>query len=185
VRRGAFLAVFTGALLFGVGHALLMPIGGIIFSDTPWLLPLGFVAGLGLCLALYAQPRAGTMLRVRGWLLRLTGAALTFVLVQLTFNFLTGPDTGTALSWMRSKYERSFEPSTLTRGKSMIEALIGASPCRNSDGSLEYYPCWADYLTLADAVLIGIALFVGITFGLSLARKYLSRHRVEAEYLGE
>jgi hypothetical protein len=180
-RKAALLAVFTGAFFFGVGHALLMPINAIIFSETPWTFPLGFVAGLGLCLSLYAQPRAGTQLRVREWLLRLTGAALTFVLIQLVFNIVTGANTGIAIAWTGGFYEGNLRLPGLTWWKPFMEGF----PCPASREGKRLYSCWADYLGLLDAAMVGIILFIAMTFGLALSRKYLNRHRVEAEYLGE
>lgn len=179
-RTGALLAVFTGALCFGVGHLLIMPMNGMQFLKTPLSVPLGFVAGTGLCLSLYGQPRAGTRLHRGKWLLRLVVATLTFVSIQLVFNLSTGPYTGIALAWLRSKYERSFEWSNLTG----LPSLRQAWPCTDSDkGAL--YPCWADYFTLSDAALIGVVLFIGITCGLMMARRYLNKYRLGAEYLGE
>ena len=73
------MAVGLGTLFFGLAHLTVAWFNGLNPAKAPLVAPMGLVAGLGLSLALYGQPRVGLRLRIRSWLLRLTTAALTFI----------------------------------------------------------------------------------------------------------
>jgi hypothetical protein len=56
-RRPAMLAAALGMLSFGIAHIIVAVLNGLNLTQVPLLAPMGFVAGLGLSLVLYAQPR--------------------------------------------------------------------------------------------------------------------------------
>jgi Na+-driven multidrug efflux pump len=58
-RRPAMLAAALGMLSFGIAHIIVAVLNGLNLTQVPLLAPMGFVAGLGLSLVLYAQPRTG------------------------------------------------------------------------------------------------------------------------------
>ncbi|NJP09213.1 MAG: trypsin-like peptidase domain-containing protein, partial [Leptolyngbyaceae cyanobacterium RU_5_1] len=57
LRKGVSIwAVGLGTAFFGIAHMLLAFSNGSFLTETPLVAPMGFVAGLGLSIALYDQP---------------------------------------------------------------------------------------------------------------------------------
>jgi hypothetical protein len=81
-RRRAVLAICLGTICFGLAHLVMARLISLGKPVAPPVLRLGFVAGLGLSLALYNQPHAGWHMGILRWLLRLGVAALAFALTQ-------------------------------------------------------------------------------------------------------
>jgi MFS family permease len=75
------LGVVLAMLAFGLMHALLAIV--VSFPIFNWhMIPMGFLAGLGISLGLYGQPRVGLKLGWRGWLPRLAVAAVLVAATQ-------------------------------------------------------------------------------------------------------
>jgi hypothetical protein len=173
-RRSAALAAGLGALFFGTVHLLLAWLLGLsAASSSParvlLVIALGYVAGLGLTLALYGQPRAGWRLGIGRWLLRLGVAVVALVGAQAVF--MAAEDTGGSISivWPASRYGASLGQYALA----WWQQLIGR------------FPRWPDAVALVDAGLVGIVLTIGTTAGLLLAAKWLARWRSLVARAGE
>jgi hypothetical protein len=147
-RLPALLSAGLGTLFFGLAHLVVAWFNGLDLALAPLVGIMGFVTGLGLSLALYAQPRAGWRLGLPGWLARLGGAVLIFVLTQTVFLVAADQGPGVAIAWGRGFY---------------------SAECPNC-------PC-IDCLVLLDAALAGLALALGMTAGLILAAEWLKRWR--------
>jgi hypothetical protein len=152
-RLPAMLASCLGTIFFGLAHLVVAWFNGMSLSWAPLVAPLGFVAGLGLSLALYGQPRAGRRLGFGRWLMRLGVAACTIVLTQ--FVFIVAKDKGPAIAivWAGSFYEAEFSRFQVAWWQWFMNS----------------YPEWFDYLALVDAALVGIVLTLGISVGMAVA----------------
>jgi hypothetical protein len=160
-RRPALLAVCLGTIFFGLANLLVAWFNGVTLSKAPLVAPMGFVAGLGLSIALYGQPRAGRRLGVLGWLSRLGVAALTFGLTQAIFIIAVG--------------QRAYTLPIVRSGNYYYAQLFDAAQKRWPDMVLECCTGWPTHLALIDAALVGIALAIGITAGLLVAVSWLNR----------
>jgi hypothetical protein len=164
-RLPTLLAVVLGTLFFGLSHLLVAWFNGLSLTKAPLVAPMGFVAGLGLSLGLYGQPRAGWRLGIFSWLLRLGVAALTLVGTQWVFIWTEGgKGQGIAIAWVGTFYWSAFGDCERPWWQRFVNSV----------------PQWPDYLALLDAVLVGVVLTVGIAAGMILAAKALvwSRERV-------
>ena len=160
-RLPTVLSVGLGTLFFGLAHVIVALFNGLSLDQATLVGPMGFSVGLGLSMALYAQPQAGWRLGIGRWLLRLGIAALAFALTQ--WAFVVGGDRGPgiAIAWAGSFYKAEFTRYVST----LWSQLMGR------------YPQWFDYLALLDAALVGIVLTVGNTAGLLVASDWLTRWR--------
>ncbi len=169
-RLPAIVAVGLGTVFFGIAHTVVAVLHGIHLSVAALLVPLGFVAGLGLSLALYAQPGAGWRLGVGRWPLRLGTAAAAFILTQQVFIVAGNRWANTlAIGWAGSFYKSEFTRYVQAWWPQLVE------------GDLP----WFDYLARADAGLVGIVLTVGITAGLVLAADWLARWQTLVNQAGD
>jgi hypothetical protein len=169
-RLPAVLAVCLGTLFFGTAHIIVAVLNGLHLTKAPLVAAMGFVAGLGLGVALYAQPRAGWHLGVGRWLVRLGTAVLTLVLTQSIFIIAGHKWSNTlAIGLAGSFYKAEF----IRYVKAWWPRLV------------ERDPRWFDHLALLDAALVGIALTIGITAGLVLAADWLARWRALVNRAGD
>jgi len=169
-RLMAALAAVLGTLFFGFGHILVAGLHGIHPSKVPLIGLMGLVAGLGLSLALYAQPWAGRRPSIGHWLLRLGAAALAFGVTQWIFIRAGNKWSNTlAIGWSGSFYSDEFSRYTMERWQQLME--------RHSQ--------WFDYLAIFDAILEGIVLTIGITAGLLLAARLLDRWHTLVNRVGD
>jgi energy-coupling factor transporter ATP-binding protein EcfA2 len=162
-RPRAVLAVCLGTIFFGLAHLVVAWFNGLRLFEAPLVGLLGFVAGLGLSLALYGQPRSGWHLGILRWLLRLAVTALTFVLTQAIF-ITAGGQRAQTLAIVRSGsyyYAQFLEFVERRWPWLLVECCAG----------------WPSYLALIDAALVGIVLTIGITAGLLLAEDWLKHWR--------
>jgi hypothetical protein len=143
-RLPVVLAAGLGALFFGLAHIIVAWFNGLSLAEAPLMVPLGFVAGLGLSLALYNQPRAGWPQHAGPWLLRLGIASLIFVLTQTIFILARNQGPGLAVAWGNSLYEADFSRYGVAWWQQLIHA----------------FPHWFDYMALFDASLVGLVLAV-------------------------
>jgi hypothetical protein len=158
-RRPALSAVALGTIFFGFAHMITAFIGGHRIVGAPLVVPLGFAAGLGLCLALYNQPQAGLRMGLRRWLLRLATAAASFGLIHWVF--VQDRNLGTGLGFVLSGgfYYAEFMDYPFTWWEWFMAHCDG----------------WYDWMAVVDAALAGIVLTIGITAGLVLAEDLLAK----------
>ena len=159
------LGVLFGTLAFGLTHALLVIV--VSFPQPPaWhMLLLGFIAGLGVSLGLYAQPRAGLKLGWRGWLPRLGAAALLLAAIQWV-PCLAGDAEwiGTNFTFSAAKFESLF------MRYAWIDQLFSPTACQAGPGL-------QGWLAVLNAALLGILLSLGSTFGMDAALRKLAEWR--------
>jgi hypothetical protein len=172
-RRGRapdVLAVGLGTLFFGVAHVAVAWMNGLRLLRAPLVAPLGFLAGLGLSLALYdvrLGASSGGGWRMRPWrgLARLGTAALAFCLSQwiaiLAHEAGLGPALGVTVVLGGSFYQGEFSDHQVA----WWQALIGR------------IARWSDGLALLDAALVGLVIAGGMAIGLLLAARFLKRWR--------
>ena len=175
-RRPALVAVALGTLFFWLGHAVATFFNSFpSFSNImdPLRALMVFVAGLGLSLALYGQPKISHPRGVRwllrpGTALRLATAALSFVLTEGVFIAKEGGH-GLNIAWSRSAYKARFYDYFTTQQPQLGDLV----------------PRWPEYLALLDAALVGIVLTIGLTIGLVLAADWLARWRALVDRAGD
>jgi len=173
-RRSAALAAGLGTLFFGTVHLLLAWLLGLSAAGSSparvlLVIALGYLAGLGLALALYGQPQAGRRMGMGRWLLRLGVAVVALVGAQAVF--MAAEDTGGSISivWPAGRYGASLGQYALTWWQQLMSR----------------FPQWPDAVALIDAGLVGIVLAIGTTAGLLLAAKWLARWRSLVARAGE
>ena len=169
-RLPAVVAAVLGTLFFWIGHAVVTFLNSFpSLSNTmePLRVLMVFVAGLGLSVALYGQPRISYRLGLvrsllrPGTVLRLGTAALSFLMTEWVF---IAKDRGPGLNivWSKSAYKAKFYDYIVTQYPQLVRRV----------------PRWSEYLALLDAALVGIVLTIGITAGLVLAADWLARWRI-------
>jgi hypothetical protein len=159
------LAVGLGTLAFGVTHALLVIIVSFPQAPTWHMLPVGFVAGLGISLGLFTQPRAGLKLHWRGWLARLATAALLLAAIQL-IPCLAGDGewTGTNFTFSADKFE------ALYMRYDWIDRLFAPTACQAGLGL-------QGWLATLNAALLGALLSFSSAWGMDTALRKLAEWR--------
>jgi hypothetical protein len=173
-RQSAGLAIGLGTLFFGTVHLLIAWLMGLSGRGTSPARPVlvvatGFVAGLGLSLALYGQPRLGWRMGAGQWLLRLAAAVVAFAGMQAAFIVAGYP--GATISFLRSK--EFYGSHFAIWDRSFRKALGGP------------YPLWIDALALLDGAVVAIVLTLTMTAGLVLAARWLARYQSLAARAGE
>jgi len=158
------VAVGLGTLFFGLGHALQAWLVGFSPAMAPLVLPLGFLFGLGLSMAVHDQPLAGWRWGSGRGLLRVGTAVLAGVLVQAIFDAARDKGVGLTIAWSGVFYESHFADS--------VE--------RWWPGLAAQFPRWPAYLGLLDAALVGVVLTIGITLGLTLSAARLKKQSDQA-----
>jgi len=158
------VAVGLGTLFFGLGHGLQAWLVGFSPAMAPLVLPLGFLFGLGLSIAVHDQPLAGWRWGSGCWLLRVGTAMLAGVLVQAIFDVARDKGVGLTIAWSGVFYESHFADS--------VE--------RWWPGLATQFPRWPAYLGLLDAALVGAVLTIGIALGLSLSAARLKKKSDQA-----
>ena len=158
-RLPAALGAGLGTALFGVAHALLGLLLGYRPAANPLLLPLGFLAGLGLSLALYGPPWVSWPSSWKGWLPRLGVAGAALALTQWVF--VQSGDAGRSLImvWPGATFRTGMSAWAVPWWQELIRRVPG----------------WFNFLALADAALVGLLLSAGIAVGTRLAGRWLAR----------
>lgn len=155
------LPILLGAIFFGLTHFFVALINGLSPMSSPLMLPMGFVAGLGLCVAVSLRGR----LRF-GWLIALVLAACIFALTQLVFQMFGNRGDALSIVWIGWFYEATFG------GYSWWPQLI------------RQHPNLPEWLAVIDAALVGTCLTAGIGLGLILATKSLNKRRPSIDFEG-
>jgi hypothetical protein len=193
ISKTAIMAVFSGALFFGIAHTVVALINGLpvfiyikgIYQLSPQLLvlPMGFLAGLGLSIVLYDQPWLDSVPTKRGIPhpnrcgLRFGLAALVFALIQGVFILAK-----VLAKIAEEKFRKEGEDDIV------VEAATGIAIARTGEfykAAFTHYenvpgwrelmqlcPQWFDYLALLDAALVGMVLTLGIVIGSILAHRW-------------
>ncbi|MCU0485567.1 MAG: CHAT domain-containing protein [Anaerolineales bacterium] len=159
------LGVVLGTLAFGIAHALLVIVVSIPQWPTWHMIPMGFVAGLGISLGLYGQPRVGLKPGWRGWLLRLAGAALVVAAIQFV-PCLAGKD------WMGINFTYSAEKfESLYLRYDFIKPFFTETACETGLGL-------QGWLSGLNAALLGALLSFSSAFGMDTALRKLLEWRL-------
>lgn len=164
-RVPALLASALAFLLFGVSHVAVAIFTGSSIPPPTLSIVAGFIAGLGIGAAMYAQPGAGARLGFAGWLWRLAATILAFAAAAWTFSATTERGGTLAIGWSRGTYRR-----VLSRYLERRYVELSSTE-----------PEWLDLLPMADLILVGIVLVVSITVGLALGRRLLAWWRTVVE----
>jgi hypothetical protein len=151
-RRAAVL----GGLCWGTGHFVVALLNALKLAVRPWLPFTGLLAGVGLVLALYAQPRVGRRLGFWRWLLRLGTAGLAAGLAQ-SIIFWAGADyEATSISFDANYYRQFY------RRYDFIRLWMDRTPN------------WEWVVMAVDSALAGMVLALGLTLGLTAAPRWLA-----------
>ncbi|MEA3338156.1 MAG: CHAT domain-containing protein [Chloroflexota bacterium] len=152
------VTIVMGAAAFGIMHLVVALLNGLRLMQSGLIVPLAFVAGVGLSVSLYRQPEVGLRLHPGNWLLRLAASALSFALVQWVLNAVADQwGNALAIGWSGAFYNSEF--NGYTRFTEVIDALTPG------------FIAWPNALSLIDAMLVGVVLTTGITLGLVLAAR--------------
>jgi len=170
-RAPDVLAAALGTLFFGAAHIVVAWMNGLRLLRAPLVVPLGFLAGLGLSLALYglpgldAGPGAGWRPGVGRWLARLGTAAMAFCLSQWIAILAHQAGIGPALG------------VTVVLGGSFSHGEFSDHPAAWWQALIARTARWSDGLALLDAALVGLVLAGGMAIGLLLAARFLKQWR--------
>lgn len=158
------LGAVLAALAFGITHALLVVV--VSFPQGPqWhMIPMGFIAGLGISLGLYSQPRVGLKLGWRGWLPRLAAATLLVAATQFA-PCLAGTDwTGTNFTYSAAKFQ------SLYMQYDWINPFFAENACRSGFGL-------QGLLSILNAAVVSALLTFSCAFGTYTALRKLKEWR--------
>jgi hypothetical protein len=151
-RRAAVL----GVLFWGTGHFVVALLNALKLTVRPWLPLTGLLAGVGVILALYDQPRAGRRLGLWRWLLRLGAAGLVAALAQ-SIIFCVGADyEATSISFGAAYYRQFY------RRYDFIRLWMDSTPN------------WEWIVMTVDSALAATVLVLGLTLGLTAAPRWLA-----------
>lgn len=165
-------AIVSGTLFFGIAHLLVGFFNGSFSIEAPLVAPMGFLAGLGLSIALHDQPwlgvvkvdssqrSSGSQPVVDLWGLRLMLIGLAFMLIQGIFIQFKTKGTGIVIAWSHVFYE-----AELSRYATLNWWQEFMTRC----------PEWFNYLALLDAAVVGIVFAIGMIFGPTLTTQILVR----------
>jgi hypothetical protein len=120
-RASPLLAIALGGGGFGLAHMLVALINGLRFEDDWLVAPLGFVAGVGLAVAVYPWYRTGRRGSPLMWLLRIALGSATLTLTQMAFNSVEGG--GVSLAFITF---RGYPESLLSLGRNNLRLLDSA-----------------------------------------------------------
>ncbi|HJT25769.1 MAG TPA: ATP-binding protein [Pyrinomonadaceae bacterium] len=143
------LAVVMGGVFFGLAHILVTIFNGLSPVESPLVIPLGFVAGIGSSLSIFFFHHLRSWY---GWLIAILCIIVVWVSVQ----------------WIFTLSEPSASAVTVVNGAWYYEGKLRNYPQLATTNL-------ASQLALFDAALAGISLTVGLFIGLRQARKYLNR----------
>jgi len=156
----ALLAVSLGTLFFGSAHLLLAFATGLfLFVGKVWVVLSGFVAGLGLSLALSDRPWVAPQETAGRWLFRLGVVGALSALAQLLF-FAVKSDLS----------------MTVVKASSSYAFNMGRYNWAWWQSLMQQFPQWPQVFGLLDSVLVGWVLFAGTFAGVRRVADWLRRH---------
>jgi CHAT domain len=195
-RRVELLSILLGAIGFSLTDALVAWMNGVYLTSAILgrYLVTGFLAGAGLGLGLAGQPWAGWRLGLGGWLKRLGAASITLAVTQLPVlcQMARRPDGSRWLENSQWLAATIIEPSQILvnlyrfyppmdalfrQGRSLVAggccyAGLQGAPLR---WSWLFAGCFAEWMSVLDAALVGIVITVGVTIGLHFSETWLGR----------
>ncbi len=187
------IAVETAS--FGVAHLMLATLlGGAWLTHAPLVIPMGFVAGLGLSLAVHDQSKLSFVEApptrkpsahspqfwiVRGvfrdrWFWRLGFVALVFACIQSIFLW-TNLGSGLVIIWSSQMYEASLNRyADLSWWAVWMQWwAVWMQRCPQWFNRLTIF----DYLAIIDSALMGMALAIGLMTGWQFVNDRLIKQR--------
>jgi hypothetical protein len=148
------LAFFLGILGFGLANTIVAILNNLSLARAPLVIPLGFVAGVGLSIAfLPGSPKAMNLL------LRSVLAGLSFALIQVIF--LVFPQSGSGIS--------------IALSSGIIEVQFNHFRAGWWQSWINSFSDWASLLALVEAALSGFALSIGALHGRRIAAVWYQR----------
>jgi hypothetical protein len=161
-RLPTISSALLGALFFGVTHMGLSLLGyKEVWKEKALVIPLGFLAGLGLGWGLWGEPTAENKVKYGTRLLRLARATLVFLLVQAIFLFAQDKGVGLFLSQGPGWFADNYSYHVGGWWKEIITQVPG----------------WYNILALVDTSLVGLILTAGIEIGMTMARCWMDAWR--------
>ncbi|PKO13325.1 MAG: hypothetical protein CVU39_19160 [Chloroflexi bacterium HGW-Chloroflexi-10] len=154
--RRAFLQILLGAAGFGLANLLVAFLNGISLARAPLVIPLGFVAGIGIS-AMYAAAHQ----KLSKWLIPAAIAGLLFILVQFVFLMFPNLGSGLAIALSSAYFQVEFEYFSSTAWQKWITSFVD----------------WTSVLSLIESGFAGLALIFGGRLGLRLAGIWYERWR--------
>src|ERR1051326_1679879 len=149
------LAVVLGTAFAGLAQILLLVFNGLSPLENPLVVPMGFVGGLGLSssISIFFRMRS----RVAAWLFMSISALTSWALTQIPFNISAAPADALSIVNTGWYYESRFQnyswwPELAARYSNLF-----------------------DLIATFDSALAGMFLALGMSIGLTWARKYLNR----------
>lgn len=150
----SFLQILLGATGFGLANLIVAFLNGISLSRAPLVIPLGFVAGMGIS-PVYAAARQ----KPSKWLIPAAIAALLFILIQFIFLMFPNLGSGLAIALSSAYFQVEFEYFAFTAWKNWITSFTD----------------WSSVLSLLESGLAGLALIFGGWLGLNLTGNLYER----------
>lgn len=152
-------ATVLGVLFFAVGHFIVAILNKLQLMERPLLPVTGVLVGIGVCVALYDQPRAGRQLGLVRWVLRLGTAMLAGALAQSIIFWLGADYEATSISFDDNFYFRFYRRHDFFR--LWMESTTD----------------WKQIVMTADTALAGLVLALGTTIGITAAPRWVVRWR--------
>jgi len=161
--------ILMGTLGFGLANTLVAVLNGISLSDAPLVIPLGFVAGLGVSTALSGQDLSWGKRKAVNWIFPAALGALSFALVQAVFLVFPGLGSGISVSLSGGFFQVEFDYITWPVWQAWIRRFAD----------------WSNLLALVEAGLAGMALVLGALVGRTLVTSWYERLKDYLDRSGE
>jgi len=158
--RPTLVAALLVVAAFGIAHLAVALLNGLQIAKAPLVAPLGFVAGIGLAIALSGYDPDDAAPRFGPALARVCLAALAIALAQLVFLWTDAEGDSIAIGLGRSFFDGQ---------------VFGISG--DTGWTIERGSGWAPAAAIIDAALLGAALASGVVVGIRIAAGRLERWR--------
>jgi hypothetical protein len=175
-RVRSAVEMMLGTLGFGLANSIVAALNGINLSRAPLVIPLGYVAGLGIAAALTRQglgesPAGPQKLPRSRWLagLRWLLAAAALILVQSLFVLVPELGSGISIAISRLYFQGQLTGLALPGWQAWTQA----------------HPSWSAVLALLEAGLAGAALGGGATVGRTLEVRWYQQWKASLDAASE
>ena len=148
------LSLFLGTVGFGLANLLIAMLNGISLQQAPGVIPLGFVAGLGISLVFFFNFKKTIRILLFSLL-----AAFWFSLVQYVFLAFPMMGSGISIALSSAYFQVEFEYFNTPVWQNWINSFQN----------------WSSVLSLIESALAALALTFGGASCLYLAEKYYRR----------
>ncbi|MCP4165204.1 MAG: CHAT domain-containing protein [Chloroflexi bacterium] len=157
--RSGLMAIILGTAGFTLMHLLIMAATGYhLLAGVLFVGLAGLLTGLGVSLALWDRPWGENRGGALSWPLRFSAVLITAVLGQLIL-LTRDPGWSSAVGIPGTMYRFRLAAVNLSWWQQFIRD----------------YPDWFKFAGVLDALLVGIALFLGIVLGVRVASRWYSR----------